>query len=138
LSVWFFGNRRTKIKPTFIRPLTSDETNGAPYIRVTLAAKATGLGLSVTKRLGTRKFGNADYVLVKAVNAFITGRPYSEPTEVLPDIALAAKMSDAKPRNTSAGNSTAEASSSQFPFPVNSAAGEDQTSANPTGETKAK
>lgn len=63
------------MKAKTIKPLTTTDTGGAPYIKVTAAAKQTGLGLTLTKRIGTRKFGNTDYVSVAAVNAYIVGEP---------------------------------------------------------------
>jgi hypothetical protein len=65
--------KKTNVTAVYIKPLTSAETGGAPYIRAKVAAKATGLGLSTIRRIGTRRFGNADYVRVRDINAFIVG-----------------------------------------------------------------
>jgi hypothetical protein len=80
-----FLTQKPKINAAYIKPLTPAETNGAPYIRVTFAAKVTGLGLSVTRRLGTRRFGNADFVLVTAVNAFIAGETQPDEPKAISD-----------------------------------------------------
>ena len=63
------------MKAKTIKPLNPTDTGGAPYIKAKMAAKQTGLGLTLTKRIGTRKFGNTDYVSVAAINAFIAGEP---------------------------------------------------------------
>jgi hypothetical protein len=64
--------QKPKIKAAYIKPLTPQDTGGAPFVKAKLAAKATGLGLSLTKRIGRiRKFGNGNYADVAAVNAYI-------------------------------------------------------------------
>ncbi len=56
-----------------IRPLDPKQTGGAPYIRLTCAARLTGLGMTTLRTLPVRKFGNAHYGNVAAINALITG-----------------------------------------------------------------
>lgn len=61
------------MKAKLIKPLSAAETQNCPFIKVKVAARETGLGLTVTRRLGTRRIGNSDYVEVAKVNAFIAG-----------------------------------------------------------------
>lgn len=91
--------QKTKIKATYIKPLTPAETGGAPYVRVTLAAEATGLGVSLIKRIGgTRRFGNADYISVHAVNAFIAGGTQSDSPKTSHEIGPSPHLSKTEPK----------------------------------------
>jgi hypothetical protein len=98
LLAWFWSHK-TKIKAAYIKPLTLAETGGAPYVRVKLAAAATGLGLSAIKRIGaTRRFGNADYISVHAVNAFISGCTQSDSPKTANEIVPAPHLSNTEPK----------------------------------------
>lgn len=66
------------MKSKYIKPIDPAKTGGAPFIRATLAAELTGLGITVIRRLGARRFGNAFYVEVSAVNGFIAGNTIAE------------------------------------------------------------
>lgn len=55
-----------------IRPLTADDTRGAPLIAANDAARLTGLGDTLVRRIfPLRRIGKPDYVRVVQVNAYI-------------------------------------------------------------------
>ncbi len=61
------------MKTKLLKPLSLEETKGAPLIRVRCAAKLTGLGETILRRLPCHRIGNADYVGVTEINRLITG-----------------------------------------------------------------
>jgi hypothetical protein len=66
------------MKSKFIKPIDPAKTGGTTFIRAALVAELIGLGVSVVRRLGVRRFGNPFYVEVRAVNGFIAGKTATE------------------------------------------------------------
>lgn len=58
-------------KPKTIRPIDAAAINQDPYIDVRSAAKLTGLGEKLIRKLPLRRFGARDYISVQVVNDFI-------------------------------------------------------------------
>jgi hypothetical protein len=58
-------------KPKTIRPIDPATINQDPYIDVRSAAKLTGLGEKLIRKLPLRRFGVTDYIAVQVINDFI-------------------------------------------------------------------